>query len=167
MLWKKALFEFTQNKLDYSIVLELSESSLYSYYRRNRSSPDLIGALANTCRIACENAGFKGFQISLWDGLNWYLVQLREHQNEEAGRFDAANNLALQQSDARGRLDRLTKKDYWLLRAIAKDKSIRSICQEGAIALNTFKVHRKSLFRKLGIKSSAQLREWVARYLLE
>ena len=46
------------------------------------------------------------------------------------------------------RVNQLTKKEYWLLKAIANGKSIRSICQEGAIALNTFKVHRKSLFRK-------------------
>lgn len=166
MYWKKALFEFTQNQLDYSIVLELSESSLLSYYRRKGESPDLIGTLANACKIACENVGFKGFQISLWDGTNWYQVQLRDNRNAGSDRFDAASNLCMQRTAAMERVNQLTKKEYWLLKAIANGKSIRSICQEGAIALNTFKVHRKSLFRKLGIKSSAQLREWVARYLV-
>jgi DNA-binding NarL/FixJ family response regulator len=69
------------------------------------------------------------------------------------------NELALPTADL---LDRLTRREYDVLRLMADGESNGSIAQHLFVSVGTVKFHVKNIFKKMGVSSRSEL---VAQYL--
>lgn len=128
-----------------------------SFFRINEINTQEVESLENDLlSIITRLRKLNSVENRLNDRKNIYL---KINTDEINRRSELLNNSAKRNYSA------LTKKEIEVMLFIAKGYKESDISFYLNMTINTFCVHRKSIYRKLGVKNKLQLTEWGDRYL--
>jgi DNA-binding CsgD family transcriptional regulator len=146
-------------------VFELHEPFIEQLNQNGLSYFGIVNRLDKDAQIAKCNHEFRDYRLQLWNGEGWFeLSELHKGEScKDSMNFSSLDAEVLDRK--RALYATLTIMEKKILAFLYSGYKKDLICKVFDISINTFRTHRKNIYRKLGFMNMTDLMMWCDGHL--
>ena len=155
--------ELSYDSLSYHPLIEFNKKAMFEVLSNGGTETEFILRTLNSCKELINTTDIKNIRVR---------YQVNNEQFYFFGKCPFSNyneaNLILHENEKliqRMLFEKLTTKEIEVLKFISNEKDKKNVTSKLKIQISTFNLHIKNIYKKLGVHSLHELRQWCDKYL--
>lgn len=156
-------FEMSDDGKYFYNICELGEAGIQELLSSGKSSLEIFKKFYSSCLEMLHNGIYKDFRFNIWNGTYWFLITHSLQEPSEEGEFflecDEKELIAEQI-----KFHNLTRTEKEILVLLSGGNTNDQIHKLMNTSDETFRVHLKRIYKKLGMHSKSELLIWLRKF---
>lgn len=161
--FKTIRFEMSNDGKYFFNICELEEAGIQKLLSSGKSSLEILKTFYFSCLKMLHDGFYKDFRFNIWNGTYWFLItHSLQTPSEEGAFFLECDELELIAEQIK--FQNLTRTEKEILLHFSKGNTHDQIIKLMNTSEETFRVHLKRIYKKLGIHSKSELFIWLKKF---